>query len=296
MNWMRDWIQRWTPPAMLDVARRAIRRPQPAQPASSPPASPPPEPAEWEYVPEGWRYPSPGAQGWNVESVVRTQLERWPKFLSAAQGSGPLGISHEAPVPTSHDLIMSFAYVLALAAHEKKRLSVLDWGGGIGHYYVLARALMPQIELDYHCKDLPLFCEAGRKLLPEVRFHDDETCLDRTYDLVYAGSSLQYSEDWRGVAARLAEASAQYLYITRSPMVLHADSFVVLQRPHKYGYHTEYLGWFLNRDALVDAVQAAGMRLIREFLLADRHDVSNAPEAGVARGFLFSAETPEGKG
>ena len=31
---------------------------------------------------------------------------------------------------------------------------------------------------------------------PTVQFHDDDACLERTYDLVFASSSLQYSEQW----------------------------------------------------------------------------------------------------
>ena len=31
-----------------------------------------------------------------------------------------------------------------------------------------------------------------------MTFHEDDSCLDRTYDLVLASSSLQYAPDWRG--------------------------------------------------------------------------------------------------
>ena len=74
---------------------------------------------------------------------------------------------------------------------------MLDWGGGLGYYYFLARALLPDgVELDYHCKDMPLICEYGRQALPEITFWDDERCLEHDYDLVLASSSLQYSEAW----------------------------------------------------------------------------------------------------
>jgi putative methyltransferase (TIGR04325 family) len=272
------------PPICLQAARRVLR------PSDAKAGLPP----EWEYVPQGWAFARahPEVAGWNVRSVVETQMAKWPEFMRSVTGPGPLGISHESPDPSAqspgqHNIIMSFAYVLALAAHRKERLSVLDWGGGLGHYYRISRALLPGVALDYHCRDWPLLCQAGRTIQPEVRFHDSDDCLDRTYDLVLASSSLQYSEDWRDCARRLVASSGDCLFLTRLPVVLRADSFVVLQRPHLYGYHTEYVGWFLNRGALVDAVESAGMRLLREFLLADGLDVPNAPEVGTLRGFLF---------
>ena len=102
-----------------------------------------------------------------------------------------------------------------------------------------------------------------------------------------SSSSLHYSENWRDVAAQLAGMTGSYLYITRIPMVRHVPSFVVLQRPYGVGYRTEYLGWFLNRDELLDALQVRGMELVREFLIEERPFVHRAPEQGEYQGFLW---------
>src|SRR5262249_44788363 len=153
----------------------------------------------------------------------------------------------------AQSLIVAFAYVLARAAHGRDRISLLDWGGGIGHYYAIARAVLPEIELDYHCRDLPLLAARGRALLPQARFHDDDSCLERRYDLVVASSSLQYGEDWRGTLAGLARATSDFLYVTRVPLAVQVPSFVVIQRAQRHGYGTEYLGWVLNRDELLAA-------------------------------------------
>jgi putative methyltransferase (TIGR04325 family) len=183
---------------------------------------------------------------------------------------------------------MAFGYVLTLAARLKTRLSVLDWGGGLGHYYVLARTLEPDLELDYHCMDLPLMCAKGRELVPEIRFHDNvESCMGRRYDFVLSSSSLQYSEDWRDTVERLVQMTGSYLYITRIPVVRRTASFVVVQRPHDSGYDTEYPGWFLNQQELLTCVQALGMELVRELLIDERPFVHNAPEQGEYRGFLW---------
>ena len=109
-------------------------------------------------------------------------------------------------------------YALTLAARRSDVVSVLDWGGGVGLHALLGHALLPAgVELEYHCRDLPLVCELGRAQLPGVQFHDDDACLDRTYDLVFASSSLQYSEQWTGVVDGLAAATGRYLFLGGCP-------------------------------------------------------------------------------
>jgi putative methyltransferase (TIGR04325 family) len=257
------------------------------------PPAPEPELPEWEYVPEGWRRPAPG---WNAESVLRLYERKWPAFLRALQAPNPLGVNHEAPPEEiergddsfAHNLLVTFAYVLALTAGTSDRISLLDWGGGIGHYYAVARTVLPELDVEYHCRDLPILAARGRQLFPDARFYDDDSCLARTYDLVFASSSLQYSERWQETLRALAGATARHLFVTRVPLARHAPSFVVLQRAQKHGYGTEYLGWVLNRGELLETAQAAGLELVREFLTCGRFSAPGAPEDPVGHaGFLF---------
>ena len=177
---------------------------------------------------------------------------------------------------------------LALAAGGRETVSVLDWGGGIGHYLLVSRAVLPDAQIDYHCKDVPKLAALGRELFPEARFVSDESCLDRTYDVVLASGSLQYSEEWPETIGKLARATGRYLFVTRLPVARTAPSFVVVQRPYAYGYDTEYLGWVVNRDELVRAAAGAGHELVREFLLESWLSAEGAPESPVEhRGFLF---------
>ena len=250
-------------------------------------------PPEWEYAPEGWERQGPAIRGWNTEEVVRAQKKSWDAFAKSLDGAAPLARSHEAadaeaPDYATHNTLMAYAYALALAAHRKDVLRMLDWGGGMGHYFLVSRALVPQVAIEYYCRDLPLLCEAGRQVLPDVHFDDnDDACFSRAYDFVLSSSSLQYSEHWRDVVKRLAGVCESYLLITRIPIVLCAGSFVVLQRAHRHGYPTEYLGWFWNRDELVSEVASNGMTLVREFLIDERPHVRGAPEQAHYRGFLF---------
>jgi len=251
---------------------------------------------EWEYIPAGWAYATahPEVTGWNVESVLQIYRAKWPAFAAAAQSSRPLDFTHESPAFTggdlnAHNAVMTFAYVLARAAQQRPSLSLLDWGGGSGHYYLLARTLYPDIRLDYHCRDLPLLAAYGAELFPDQSFSSDDSCLARRYDLVMANASLHYSQEWRGVLAGLAKAATGFLYVGSFPLVADAPSFVFVQRPQAYGYGTEYLAWCLNRDEFLAECVRMGLTLLREFVYGYAPPIHAAPGQAEYRGFLFSA-------
>jgi len=251
-------------------------------------------PIEWEYLPEGWAYAQhhPDNQAWNDPSILEVYRRKWPHFQRLVAGAGPLGIAHESDLTsdtdlTSHNLAMAFGYVLALAAQGRSALSLLDWGGGIGHYQLLARALLPTVALEYHCKDMPALAAAGAELSPEGYFYSDDSCLNRRYDLVMASTSLHYSVDWQATLAGLIGATKGYLYLASTPVVLAAPSFVFVQRPWSFGYRTEYLAWCLNRQEVLAVAESCQMRLVREFVYGHAPQIKNAPEQNLYRGFLF---------
>src|SRR3972149_6360136 len=183
MPTFRTLLRRLIPPLIWDVARRSAVRPPHMGPALS-----------LTYLPDGWVFPNATsvATGWNEASVLDFHKASWPQFVAALEGPKPLGIAPEASAMTNenlvfHNTIMSFAYVLALAAHGKQRISLLDWGGGIGHYYLIAKAALPGVEIDYHCKEVPALAEYGQQLFPEAHFYsDDEAYAGHQYDLVMA--------------------------------------------------------------------------------------------------------------
>jgi putative methyltransferase (TIGR04325 family) len=249
---------------------------------------------EWEFVPEGWDRKA-ATRGWSAADVARSYRQKWPQFLEAVQGPGPLGLDHEVPLgtpmrrddPLVQNAVLAWAYALARAAEGSRALSVLDWGGALGHHYVFARQLFPELELEYHCRELPAVCEEGREVLPEVNFHDDDGCLQRSYDLVLASNSLQYEQDWRARLRSLAHAASPWLFLTRVPLAQQGGSFVVLQRAYRYGYATEYIGWVLSRDDVLETASQLGLSLVREFVLFGEFAIEGAPATLADRALLL---------
>lgn len=252
---------------------------------------------EWEYIPAGWAYADshPEVSGWDVQSVADVYRAKWPGFVAAVQGSRSLDFTHEAPVLSggdlsAHNAVMSFAYVLGRVAQEEPAPSLLDWGGGCGHYAVLARALYPRLALDYHCRDLPLLAGLGAEFLPGDHFYSDDACLARRYDLVMANTSFHYNRAWQSRLAGLVGATGRYFYAGNFPITTDADSFVFVQRPYAYGYATEYLAWCLNREEFLAEATRLGLGLEREFVYGYAPKIHNAPGGAGYRGFLFRAE------
>ena len=303
LRWKLKWVVKAvTPPILLLLVKvvsikLGLRKPD-AKPEPVPAPEPEGEP-EWEYVPEGWARTAsdPSVKGWDVDAVANAYREKWPAFARALQGARPLGVYHEIGAgeqitgedAAAHNLVVTFAYVAALAAHGKRRLTFLDWGGGLGHYGLIARAVLP-VEVDYHCREVPHIAAVGREAGAEGRYVSDDTWADRTYDLVMASGSLQYAEDWRAQLADLARVCGGYLYVTRLPYASSSPSFHILQRAYRYGYETEYVGWVVSRDELLAHARALGLELVREFVIDAWLSAPGAPEDPIGhRGFLFTA-------
>ena len=278
MSW-RDVVHDWAPPIVLRFLR-GLRHSLPW--------------TEWEVAKAGWDTPS---RGWNVESVAAVQARRWPRYVEALRGTSPVTIARESDTGHVADLIghnaaMMFGYVLMTVARGKPRISVLDWGGAFGHYALLARALTPDLSIDYTVYDVPRVVEEGRRLNRDVKFVDArEEALSREYDLVMASSSIWYERDWRSVVRDLAQAAGA-LYVCRMAFVFQSPSIVAMQRPMRgASYATEYLCWILNRDEFVEHVAACGMTLVREFVMEDGPSIRHLDEQPVYRGFLFRRQT-----
>lgn len=129
---------------------------------------------------------------------------------------------------------------------------------------------------------------AGKRLLPRASFASDTLeATSAPYDLVMASGSLHYEEVWRPTFKVLASTAHPWFYVTRLPIVHHADDFVVTQRAHAYGYPTAYPGWILNREHFLQLATGCSLSLEREFLIDERPTVPGAPEQPEYRGFLF---------
>lgn len=235
--------------------------------------------AALKYSPCGWDETliADASQGWNSTGVVEATEKENEESFRLLQRGGPFGTGHQ------HNLHVSFAYVLALAAQRKTFLSIMDWGGGLGYCYHVAKAALPGISIEYHCKEIEVLATAGRRTIPEVTWWTDETCLDRLYDVIILSGSLQYAQDWDGQLRRIVQAATNWLFITRLPVVEYASTYAAVQSV----YGAKMLHWQFNRTSVLDVVKALGFEIVREFEVGDRPYIQGAPEQCELRGWLF---------
>ncbi|MFT3780860.1 MAG: hypothetical protein QM790_02520 [Nibricoccus sp.] len=184
-----------------------------------------------------------------------------------------------------HNRFMTSAYVLALVAQGRRGPAVLDWGGACADYLLLANKLVPGANFQWHCVEVPEICALGRKVNPAAIYYSDESWRCAQYDLCYSSSAIQYIEHWQALVRKLADASSEWFFVTRIPVVLSASSYVFEQRTPQY--HTFYQGWAFNHDELVAVVVQQGFELFQEFLLGRWMPVYGAPEQPVTMGILF---------
>ncbi len=246
-----------------------------------------------EFAPAGWKTKlnRQGQSGWNQASVIAAEVTKWDEFCRNLELGGPLGFSNKhsdlsvVRDASFHNLHLTFGYVVALASIRKAEASVLEWGGGIGHYYVIAKALLPDVIFDYHIKEVPAMAEVGKILSPDVHWHADDACLRREYDLVMVNGSLQYIESWAKLLSDLARCVSHggYFLLTRLPVVETVKGFVAVQR----AYGAEMLHQQLNRTEVLRAVESTGLHFVRELVVGDRPNILGAPQQCELKGWLF---------
>jgi putative methyltransferase (TIGR04325 family) len=253
---------------------------------------------EWEYVPQGWEADKQNTKikGWNVKSVLEGYKADWDGFFdrlnqSLAGDIFPNDDGSNGLDLNFHNIMTSYANCFLLATRNKSAISMLDWGGAIGHYYRISQILSPDLAIDYHCKEVPVLAEYGKTLFPEAHFYTDDCCLERKYDFVLVCGAFHYLQDWTSYLEKFARVTNDYLLITRLPVINKLPSFVIVQRAYRYGYDTEYLSWCLNRGDFLKAAETNGLKLVKEFMTEKINSVYNAPEQPQAfKGFLFAKQ------
>jgi putative methyltransferase (TIGR04325 family) len=278
----KQFVTLLLPPLLVKILRR-LRRPR-TQSTD-----------DLTYAPSGWETKlPPGGDGYSFSGLIaRERREREPLIRRLQDGRPTLvdTTPEDASLRSiilDHHAYMTYAYVLALAAHRKQALRVLDYGGNLGDYYWIGKCLLPDVELEYHCKELPAVAEEGRKLSPQITWHVDDSCFKEEYDLVMFSASLQYVKDWHALLRRAAAAVRGYLFLASISTVERVPTFVAIQR--RGG--AVMLHQQLNRADVVRTAESSGrLRLVREFLLGEHTHIANAPEQPLNRGWLFERGT-----
>jgi putative methyltransferase (TIGR04325 family) len=160
----------------------------------------------------------------------------------------------------THDYVLPA--VAASIARPDATLRILDFGGGMAaSFFPVIDALGPGQKIVFHIVESAALCQRARELpLADERlvFHEDFPDPSEGLDIVHAGSSLQYVEDWQGLLARLCAYRPSHLVLADVPAGDLPHCFVTGQ----YFYGKRIPHWFFRMSEFVAAVESNGYRLV----------------------------------
>ena len=165
-------------------------------------------------------------------------------------------------------------------------LRVLDFGGGLGGHYLIAKAHVP-VESWTVC-ELPRMAKIGRK-----HWAGDKTIsfTDRIQDqrptIVLASGSLQYCRDPYSVLALLIALKANFVILDRLPIMTRQRLTVQLVPPHLFG--GSFPAWFLEEEKVCATLH--GYALTLQWRLPEHVAQIDGQLHDVYRGMLLSCTT-----
>ena len=226
-----------------------------------------------EYAPYAWETLH---SDYDEDVTTEIQVKKFRRLLSDPPSHTWNGLADSAERTIMH-------LVALRAAWGRDCLKVIELGGGAGHYYCFFKEVLPpDVTVDYHITELPKMCAAGRRLNPDVTFHEN-IIPEGVFDLAICASSLQYIREWERPLLRLA--SSAFLYLGRTP-ITDGEAFTVRQNisgmePLVFEVQSAHV--------LRSCVESLGYTRIHAFVSNPPLDLDNAPSEVYYANWLFKS-------
>tara|TARA_B100000965_G_scaffold3332_1_gene2645 strand:- start:457 stop:1272 length:816 start_codon:yes stop_codon:yes gene_type:complete len=123
--------------------------------------------------------------------------------------------------------LMSLRSFFALSLlPDSPQINVLDFGGGAGNHYYLARKLIDDnVKINWHVVETDSFVEEINKQglqSSELKFFtsiDSAAKSIERFNLIYANSSLQYTNNPLNFLEKLLKVNSDFIFFTRTPLI-----------------------------------------------------------------------------
>jgi putative methyltransferase (TIGR04325 family) len=189
------------------------------------------------------------------------------------------------------------ACLLAAAARSGPRLSVLDFGGGLGSTYRQCLPMLRSVSVTWNIVEQPRFVDVGRAEFETAQlrfFHRiEEAIAESRPHVVLASSVLAYVESPYETLAELTHISAPFLIVDRTAVVDGPNDILAVQHVSKslYGDKAAYPAWCLSRPRLLSHMSSQ-YRIVAEFGALDScYRVAGA--LVTPSGFFFDRQSHE---
>lgn len=165
-------------------------------------------------------------------------------------------IKHKKKISQKHTMrFRSFINILNNILKKKKKLNILDIGGGIGIGYLY---ILQEIKknIKYTIIEIPQFIKKiGKNKIKKIIY---KSKIDKKkYDFVNCCSSFQYVKNWRREIKKFSYINSDYIYFA-DLFAGNIKTFVTLQNY----YESKIPHWFLNFEDFNNEMLKYNFRLI----------------------------------
>jgi putative methyltransferase (TIGR04325 family) len=160
--------------------------------------------------------------GYQGSELVKVVVEKNLIFKRASQSNPIFGLS-------------SLRSLIGVGlANTRDELNVLDFGGGAGYHYTLAKAALGRSKnLRWNVVETPAMVKDAKRLADaHLNFFDSIASAKSNLgfvDLVFTSSALQYCPNPLEFLRELTQVGAKYLFITRTPFNASETSITSIQ-------------------------------------------------------------------
>jgi len=192
----------------------------------------------WEGVYDTWkeaRNISLG-NGFSSDTWISTAVRKLNEYRNSCNiVSNPNPISNRF---SSLPLIAS-----SCTSSYDKKISILDFGGGVGTHFELLKQTLPNHKLiDYTVIETQETCEQARNLFSKeenIKFYCEFPSKDLSPHICYTNSVLQYIENWIEIIQEMIEMNPEYIILDDFPAGDN-NEFITIQNyysskmPHRF--------------------------------------------------------------
>lgn len=211
----------------------------------------------WSGIHDGFADAPATGEGFSSARYRERTLTAIREDLASLEAGRPISQFHKQRCASLPPLI-------AAMLRDRSRVSILDFGGGLGIAFLTLLESIPGIDqcLRYDIVEMPAVCEDARSLYHgrAIRpvFHDLLPPAESArFDVVFSASALQYVEDWRGLLAHLAGYEANWILLSD----VFAGKVRTFASVQNY-YESTIPHWFLNIEELLGRMRECGYSLV----------------------------------
>ncbi len=234
---MAEWLKQSIPPLVKTGVKAMLAKPLGLGRFTGPYAS--------------WEQAKTHSQGYDSDIILKQAITIYQQAQSSPgsfERDGVLIEDKSYPYPM-------LAHLLTMMLQAKRRLRVVDFGGGLASvYYQLSSLLGTSPTIDWYVLEQPHIVEKMRQLNREENVHYLHALTDGPgqYDVLVLSGVLQYLEHPIDMLGKLNLTQFQSVIIDRLPMIKSGAHQLVVQHVPSQHYKASYPSWLFDKSTFFD--------------------------------------------